>query len=991
MATKFYKDGSDNYRVSIPGSTEDAVLPAGFCTLIPNADGTRVTIAALNGALWAIAGDYAVNDLTNSGGTPYADYDTLVAAVGSFFRKPLSGGGGDDIDAWLFVNITNWNEFIALAPFVDIGYRVIYNNNEYRNLTGVITATAPDLDTTNWILTHISLEYVYHVAENGSDTLGDGSIISPFATGQHALDVIGDAADTAEYEDENINRRYLKYAPGKYVENLTIPQRNIIIIEFQGAVLEGDISYTVDSSLGGSSHPATLILQGSSLRGAHSSSSVPIMGVDGNVYVTSTGTAIVQIMLINMGIKKEVQIDGPGGSKQLYTNNTNIIGGIKQALTGVSRLDLYLEKSDTSGSSSINGIEREGGTQANCRFKIVKNIRLTGAVKVTGSGSNFLCRDTEFESGHAHDFTGNTFDMDLDANSAASYLNNVPTKGNETYFFADQAQGIGVDPANFVNMFTSADNTSQKAFETVDLNTLNNENIINDISKMPAPVDLGDGLGLAYRFKNNVLGFGKDISLPYPIAPTAAAEDFVIITHNKITYTGTGSFIRINATNKWTRLRIYNARIHGDGTNQAFDIVGTGSQVLEFLSVGFENFGSLGNINIQNTVLMNVATFNNFKDQLVLNGNVVNFIGITGMNPQYDFGASLIAVLGSSFTTAITSSQIIATGGNSAFYIDPGHTGFVDITRSNVIGTAFGSGSLTQTDPKIIANANRGIPDSQTIGSYQMERNTNPTVITATGVNGDITAIADGETTGSITVFADGGGGQVTVTSVAHGLTTGDEVVISGTTNYNGTFIIANTLTDTFEITATWVSDDATGTWVNYKSIITSTAHGKANGEVVWILDDNDYYSGKYIITNATTNTFDIAKLFASTSTGIWEDNWVKVAGITLPMENERAEMSDNNEVCFFNFEEQSVTIIATINPKNDTIAATKDWEFCMMKNNTRLKGSLRPREMTDKVGGDVISCTTSVVNEDCFSIYVRNILDTTNMIMVGMTNTISK
>jgi hypothetical protein len=69
--------------------------------------------------------------------------------------------------------------------------------------------------------------------------------------------------------------------------------------------------------------------------------------------------------------------------------------------------------------------------------------------------------------------------------------------------------------------------------------------------------------------------------------------------------------------------------------------------------------------------------------------------------------------------------------------------------------------------------------------------------------------------TGSITAFADAGGGKVTVTSAAHGLSNGVQVVITGTTSYNGTFTISDVSADgtTFNITTTWVADDATGTW----------------------------------------------------------------------------------------------------------------------------------------------------------------------------------
>jgi hypothetical protein len=66
---------------------------------------------------------------------------------------------------------------------------------------------------------------------------------------------------------------------------------------------------------------------------------------------------------------------------------------------------------------------------------------------------------------------------------------------------------------------------------------------------------------------------------------------------------------------------------------------------------------------------------------------------------------------------------------------------------------------------------------------------------------------------GSITAFADGGGGTVTVTSHAHGMSNGTKVWITGTTSYNGGFIISSVATNTFKVTATWVANDATGSW----------------------------------------------------------------------------------------------------------------------------------------------------------------------------------
>ncbi len=95
------------------------------------------------------------------------------------------------------------------------------------------------------------------------------------------------------------------------------------------------------------------------------------------------------------------------------------------------------------------------------------------------------------------------------------------------------------------------------------------------------------------------------------------------------------------------------------------------------------------------------------------------------------------------------------------------------------------------------------------------------------------------DTNNLISVFADAGGGQVTVTVAnwtQHALANSDRVVIFGTSNYNGTYSITNVSiggsTTTFDITATWVSDDATGVW----SIIDEDSRVKVdltNGETI--------------------------------------------------------------------------------------------------------------------------------------------------------------
>ncbi len=66
-----------------------------------------------------------------------------------------------------------------------------------------------------------------------------------------------------------------------------------------------------------------------------------------------------------------------------------------------------------------------------------------------------------------------------------------------------------------------------------------------------------------------------------------------------------------------------------------------------------------------------------------------------------------------------------------------------------------------------------------------------------------------------------------TITSVAHGLRDRDTVTITGTTSYNGTFVVSNVQTDTFDIPVTFVADDATGSAAESDQIIARTASAK--------------------------------------------------------------------------------------------------------------------------------------------------------------------
>ncbi len=126
-------------------------------------------------------------------------------------------------------------------------------------------------------------------------------------------------------------------------------------------------------------------------------------------------------------------------------------------------------------------------------------------------------------------------------------------------------------------------------------------------------------------------------------------------------------------------------------------------------------------------------------------------------------------------------------------------------------------------------------------------------------------------TNGSITGFSDAGGGKVNVVSYDHGLYTGDVVEISGTTNYDGTYTITWVDYDTFQITATYVSNE-TGTWKSYsipsnaqyvQLYVNASDIQDANGN--WIKDQN-WWSGFYYGNGYTTNNITYNTLLTNSS-----------------------------------------------------------------------------------------------------------------------------
>lgn len=268
------------------------------------------------------------------------------------------------------------------------------------------------------------------------------------------------------------------------------------------------------------------------------------------------------------------------------------------------------------------------------------------------------------------------------------------------------------------------------------------------------------------------------------------------------------------------------------GVATALNIVGNGvvpQSLLVIRNSLFANFGSLGNIDetFLGAIGVGLISFNN---------------GITGQNTSMTANNIVIANFAPNGSTGVTINNIKPNVPPVVFnlatpFVVPTNT-VLDIKASNPI-----SNTVTVTS------------GSGTLGGdyFKAGKSTIPS--------------------GAITQFATGGGNDVIVTSANHGLTNGETVVISGTTNYNGPFLVSSVATNTFEfnIAGGFVGDEAPATWVKQQNIggffnatpgnnpvtVTAVANQLVNGQQVDISGTTNY-NGRFVISAVAANTFEI-------------------------------------------------------------------------------------------------------------------------------------
>ena len=330
-------------------------------------------------------------------------------------------------------------------------------------------------------------------------------------------------------------------------------------------------------------------------------------------------------------------------------------------------------------------------------------------------------------------------------------------------------------------------------------------------------------------------------------------------TVTTITLTGSGPLFRSTDTGV---VFVSNVNIFGTGTQTILDIADSSpaaGDAFAFDNLTLACFAAVGAISsvptsaILQTQFINCGTGLTFTDTtaLLILDRVNYANAVTSNTPHFSFVGTFSRI-----------STNIVTGapqtGESLFDFDSGMTvdsaSILDTTFSDANGGAFFEpGSLTQEDIRFDYDGGSGAPESQIIGEMTSFSNALETVISTTDtyvpinfVTGGVVTLqafrANPGATGSITAFADAGGGLTTVTSAGHTLANGDTASISGTTSYNGVFVVSSATTNTYDIVTPFAADDATGTWYRPPNI---EYEGKSNNNVVRT-------EGMVVINNST-------------------------------------------------------------------------------------------------------------------------------------------
>lgn len=294
---------------------------------------------------------------------------------------------------------------------------------------------------------------------NGSDD-NTGGPTSPLKTISAACASIGSATTSAEYNDAATAYCMIIVSPGTYTENVALPQRQIVSLQLQSALIVGDVTQVFSGPLAtGPNVQHKVLICGNDSRPSYTAAGIPLTGVQGNISLLQNDPSGVTILqLLNTGVTGNITGDATIGTYtlQIFFDNAMYLGDIL-VLNGVSST-VYAVNCNQSGSKSL------GGAQGAVTLSHLNHVIFTRALVISGQ-SGGAWYNVQF-SNHAHDFTGYAGTVNADANSYQSWVTNVPTKGTVAFSLVDSALGVAYVPTTSSN-WPVVPATTQAALDTL--------------------------------------------------------------------------------------------------------------------------------------------------------------------------------------------------------------------------------------------------------------------------------------------------------------------------------------------------------------------------------------------------------------------------------------------------------------------------------------------------------------------------------------------
>jgi len=331
----------------------------------------------------------------------------------------------------------------------------------------------------------------YYVSKQGSDTTGTGSSLEPFQTAQKALNVIGSASSTIQYNNITTAMSTVYFFPGSYTigstgsGSLIIPTRQVIILQLMSAQIIGNIQFAMQgnvmANLGGTGSSSSILESKLIIRGSDIRSVFPIVGGGGGGVIQNPQTSAIignitlsqvggtsnlntqTLELLNAGVSGNIVVQSGVGTVAHNTkvlSNNGILLGALTVQPGAGTCILYIKNSDTTNRQGWGGVNGDVYLFSLSHVRFLGAVVLQGNVSTLsaatsgtafGAGSGATWHAVQFALGPAHNFSRMTGAVySVDDNSFASYMSNVPHKGSEIFYMLD-TKATGTTGANGIS------------------------------------------------------------------------------------------------------------------------------------------------------------------------------------------------------------------------------------------------------------------------------------------------------------------------------------------------------------------------------------------------------------------------------------------------------------------------------------------------------------------------------------------------------------